>query len=303
MAVANNQNTTFVLLKYKQMLFLLLSICCSVAVGIIFKTSKRYAVVIPQVVMWNYVFAIALCYAFFSPDTATVNSTAPWAIYVPLMLLLPSIFLFLALSIKHMGIVKTDAAQRLSLFIPILAAWFIFKEDFTTLKIIALCVGFPAVLMILSKPDANQNKNWIYPAIVLTGFGIVDILFKQIALYTTLPYTTSLFVVFCGSFVVSTIAVITQLVSGRQKIGLINLAFGALVGIFNFGNILFYLKAHKAFAENPSTVFAAMNMGVIILGSLAGIIIFKEKLTKLNYAGLVLALGAIVLITLSQIYK
>ena len=52
---------------------------------------------------------------------------------------------------------------------------------------------------------------------------------------------------------------------------------GLILGLLNFGNILFYLKAHKALAENPSTVFAGMNMGVIILGSLAGILIFKEK--------------------------
>ncbi|ALM47436.1 transporter [Flavobacterium psychrophilum] len=285
------------------MLFLLLSICCSVAVGILFKISRRYNVTIPQVVTWNYVFAILLCYLFFSPDTSEVNTSSPWAIYAPLMLLMPSIFLFLALSIKHMGIVKTDTAQRLSLFIPILAAWFIFKEDFNTLKIIGLCVGFPAILMILSRQDTNKSNNWIYPAIVLIGFGIVDILFKQIALYTTLAYTTSLFIVFCGSLVVSAIAATIQIVSGKQKFGVVNLAFGALIGIFNFGNILFYLKAHKAFAENPSTVFAAMNMGVIILGSLAGIIIFKEKVTKLNYFGLFLALTAIVIITLSQIYK
>lgn len=285
------------------MLFLLLSICCSVAVGILFKISRRYNVTIPQVVTWNYVFAILLCYLFFSPDTSEVNVTSPWAIYASLMLLMPSIFLFLALSIKHMGIVKTDTAQRLSLFIPILAAWFIFKEDFNTLKIIGICVGFPAILMILSRQDTNKSNNWIYPAIVLTGFGIVDILFKQIALYTTLPYTTSLFIVFCGSLVVSAIAATIQIVSGKQKFGVVNLTFGALIGIFNFGNILFYLKAHKAFAENPSTVFAAMNMGVIILGSLAGVIIFNEKITKLNYFGLFLALTAIVIITLSQIYK
>jgi len=297
------QNTTFAVPKYKQMLFLLLSICCSVAVGIIFKTSRRYDVAIPQIIMWNYAFAITLCYFIFKPDVNTVNASALWGIYIPLMLLLPSIFLFLALSIKHMGIVKTDAAQRLSLFIPILAAWFIFKEDFNTLKIIALLVGFPAVLMILLKRDTNQNKSWIYPAIVLTGFGIIDILFKQIALYTTLPYPTSLFIVFCGSLAVSVIAVTIQIVSGKQKFGSINLFFGALVGLFNFGNIYFYLSAHKAFADNPSTVFASMNMGVIILGSLTGIIIFKEKLTKINYIGLCLALTAIVIITLSQISK
>jgi uncharacterized membrane protein len=75
-----------------------------------------------------------------------------------------------------------------------------------------------------------------------------------------------------------------------------------LVGAFNFGNILFYLKAHQAFAENPSTVFAAMNMGVIILGSLLGILVFKEKMSKRNYVGLALALVSIVLIALSQIY-
>jgi len=55
-------------------------------------------------------------------------------------------------------------------------------------------------------------------------------------------------------------------------------------------------------AQNPSTVFASMNMGVIILGSLIGIFVFKEKLNKLNYWGLFLALAAIILITLSKIY-
>lgn len=285
------------------MLFLLLSIFCSVSVGIIFKTSRRYGISISQVVMWNYVFALLFCYLFFSTDTAAVDSTAPWGIYVPLMLLLPSIFMFLAASINRMGIVKTDAAQRLSLFIPILAAWFIFKEDFNLLKLVGLGIGFSAILLILSKKDENTGKDWRYPAIVLVGFGVIDVLFKQIAIYTSLPYTTSLFVVFCGSLLVSTGIALYEILFRKQKIDIINFAFGSLVGIFNFGNIYFYLTAHKEFAENPSTVFAAMNMGVIVLGSLAGIFIFREKLSKLNFFGLAMALVAIVFITLSQIYK
>ncbi|MDD5150417.1 MAG: EamA/RhaT family transporter, partial [Flavobacterium sp.] len=51
---------------------------------------------------------------------------------------------------------------------------------------------------------------------------------------------------------------------------------------------------------NPSTVFAGMNMGVIIIGSLTGIFIFEEKLSIMNYLGLFFALVAIVLIVLSQ---
>jgi drug/metabolite transporter (DMT)-like permease len=86
----------------------------------------------------------------------------------------------------------------------------------------------------------------------------------------------------------------------KRKLKYQSILFGALVGLFNFGNILFYLKAHQSFAENPSTVFAGMNMGVIIIGSLTGIFVFKEKLSKMNFTGLFLALIAIVLIVMSQ---
>jgi drug/metabolite transporter (DMT)-like permease len=282
------------------MLFLILSIICSVTVGVLFKVARRYEISPVQIVAWNYVFALILCYFFFSPDVTDLVNLAPWRIYIPLGILLPAIFLFLAASIKQVGIVKTDAAQRLSLFIPILAAWLLFKEDFNTLKIVALLVAFPALLLILAKPSEKTENKWIYPAVVLLGFGIIDILFKQIALHTTLPYTTSLFVVFGIALFIMIGAVICDLIRTRIPLNFKNIFFGGLVGIFNFGNILFYLKAHKAFAENPSTVFAGMNMGVIVIGSLVGIFVFKEKLSKMNFAGLFLALIAIVLIVVSQ---
>ena len=60
------------------------------------------------------------------------------------------------------------------------------------------------------------------------------------------------------------------------------------------------MKAHRAMSNDPSTVFAAMNIGVIIFGSLIGILVFKEKLSKLNYLGLLLALLSIILITLAR---
>lgn len=285
------------------MLYLILSIICSVTVGVIFKMSRRHDVCTTQIVAWNYVIAIALTFMVFTPDVTIANADTPWEIYIPLMLLLPSVFMFLAASIKHMGIVKTDVAQRLSLFIPILAAWFIFKEDFNAYKIAGLAIGFPAIVLILLRKDQGEGRKWIFPAVVLLGFGIIDVLFKQIVLHTNLPYTTSLFIVFCGALVVSWAVVLYEIIAKHNRLQLINFGFGSIIGIFNFCNILFYLLAHKAFAENPSTVFAAMNMGVIVLGSLVGIIAFKERVAKLNYLGLIMALVAIVFITLSQIYK
>lgn len=287
------------------MLYLFLSIIFSVSVGILLKIAKRYSVDIVQVITVNYAFAIGLCYFSFSPDISVIDKSSPWEIYMPLAILLPSVFLILAASIKNMGIVKTDIAQRLALFIPILASYFIFQEQFSSLKIIGIAVAFPAMFLILSRnksTESNQNK-WIFPALVLLGFGIIDVFFKQIALQKSFPYTTSLFLVFCIAFVVSILFTVYSVLILKKKLQPINLIFGSILGLLNFGNILCYLKAHKAFSENPSTVFASMNMGVIILGSLAGILIFKEKVTAKNYIGIALALIAVILITISQIQK
>ncbi len=284
------------------MIYIILSICCSVTVAILLKLAKRYQISIIQAVTVNYLAALSLCFLFFKPDVKLVTNSAPWPIYIALAVLLPSIFLFLAASVKNLGIVKTDIAQRLSLFIPILAAYFIFKEDFNDYKIIGLAIGFVAIILtFLRKSDHKEGKgNLLYPIMVFVGFGVIDVLFKQIALYKELPYTTSLFTVFCLSFVVSLLIVIIMVISGKIKLQLVNVVCGLILGFFNFGNILFYMKAHKALAENPSTVFAAMNLGVIIVGTLIGIIAFKEKLSKLNYAGIVLAIAAVIFITLSQ---
>ena len=157
------------------------------------------------------------------------------------------------------------------------------------------------MFFILSKPTTVANSDWKYPILVFLGFGTIDILFKKIALYTDVPYTTSLFIVFLLSLLVISVIVFYRYLTQNESFQIKNVGFGLLVGICNFGNILFYLKAHKNFAESPSTVFAGMNMGVIILGSLIGIFAFNEKLLKRNYIGLVLALVSIILIVMAQL--
>lgn len=282
------------------MLYLVLSIICSVTVGVLFKIARKNIRSTIQIVASNYVFALILCYFSFHPDFTKLQSDTPWIIYAALGILLPTVFLFLVASIKHMGIVKTDAAQRLSLFIPILAAWLLFKEDFSVIKIIAFLIGFPALLLILTKPSEKAQNKWEYPVVVFIGFGVIDILFKQIASYTALPYTTSLFFVFVIAMSIMFFVVAYEIVFRKVKLDPKSILFGALVGIVNFGNILFYLKAHQEFSQNPSTVFGGMNMGVIIIGSIIGVLVFKEKLSKWNYLGLLFALLAIVLIAISQ---
>lgn len=286
------------------MLFLLISICCSVTVAVLLKLAKRYKINIVQTVTWNYLFAIGLSCFFFKPSLTDLSAANSSPLYLYLGILLPAVFWLLARSVRNIGMVKTDIAQRLSLFIPILAAYFIFGERFNVLKISGVSIGFIAIFFTLYKSGSSKEtgKNWIYPLLVFVGFGIIDVLFKRVAQLKEIPYTSSLTLVFMISFILSLSSIIYLSAVKKQKLELINFICGCILGFFNFGNILFYMKAHRAMSESPTTVFAGMNMGVIIIGSLIGIIFFKEKLNKINYIGLGLALTAIILISLSFYY-
>jgi len=283
------------------MWFVILSVICSVTVGIFLKVAKRFQLNIFQIITFNYFSALLLTYFTYQPNLVIEQKSVPYALFISLAFLLPIVFFIQAKSIKLTGIVKTDIAQRLSLFIPLIASYYLFNEIFSSLKIIGFVVGFSAIFFTLNKKSESKSNNWVYPLLVLLGFGIIDILFKKVAVFKEFSFTTSLFLIFCGAFIVSILFLIGKIIVQKEKLEMKNVLWGLALGILNFGNILFYLKAHKALAENPSTVFAGMNMGVIILGSLAGILLFKEKMTKWNYFGVLLAIISIIIITLSQL--
>lgn len=286
------------------MIYLILSIICSVTVGVMLKLAKRYQINITQAITWNYLFAICLSLMCFKPDLGSISIENISPIYWTLGILLPSIFVFLAFAVRNAGLARTDIAQRLSLFISLSAAYFLFKENFDRYKEVGVVFGFAAIIFTMyRKSDRTSSKrSWLYLLLVFLGFGAVDVLFKMVSQITEIPYTTSLFIIYCIAFVLSFAYLMYLVITKKTKLQLINFFCGCILGIFNFGNILFYLRAHREMSENPSTVFAAMNMGVIVAGTLIGVFIFREKLSKWNYLGLVLALVAIVLITLSKIY-
>lgn len=284
------------------MWFVILSVICSVTVGIFLKIAKRFQLNIFQIITFNYFSALLLTFLTYQPELTFKEKTIPYTLFLGLAILLPIVFLIQAKSIKEVGIVKTDIAQRLSLFIPLTASYFLFNETFSQLKIIGFTVGFSAIFFTLNKKSENKSDSWVYPLLVLLGFGIIDILFKKVAVFKDFSFTTSLFIIFCGAFIISILFLIGKILVQKEKLESKNILWGLALGILNFGNILFYLKAHKALSENPSTVFAGMNMGVIILGSLTGILLFKEKMTKWNYLGILLAIISIIFITFSQFY-
>ncbi len=280
------------------MIYIFISVCFSVFVSILLKLARRYNIDTKQAITWNYSIAGLLTWLIYRPALPPLN-TGLMPAYITLGILLPSLFVILALSVRFTGIVRTDVAQRLSLFIPVLAAFLIFGEDYSPVKIAGIILAFIAIGFSIpwQKKEKKISPSWIYPVIVFVGMGLIDILFKQIARTQAIPFTSSLFIVFILAFLFSLTGLIYLYFIKKTRFSLINLICGWILGIANFGNILFYLKAHQALSNSPAMVFSAMNIGVIVLGSLVGVLIFREKLSRLNYVGILLALISILLIS------
>ncbi|WP_240768493.1 EamA/RhaT family transporter [Olivibacter sp. XZL3] len=253
-------------------------------------------------IAWNYPVAVLLSYHYLEPDLNHFSfAEAPLATYLILGLLLPSLFVIIAGSIRYSGIVRTEVAQRLSLFIPLLAAFFIFNEHPSVTKLVGVAVGLVAIACSIKWQKRTEHtlgsKNaWRYPLMVFFGMGIIDILFKHIAQYQAVSYKTSIFLVFVLCVLVSFLYIGFLAISKREKFSLSGTLWGLALGLFNFGNILFYMKAHQALPNNPSIVFSGMNIGVIVVGAIVGLFLFKEKLSTLNKVGLLLAVISVVII-------
>lgn len=280
------------------MLFILLAILCSVLVSVMLKLARRHGIDVGQAIAWNYVSTSVLTALVFHPPLAALQRPdAPWLGFIGLGLLLPLIFLALAASVRHAGIVRSDAAQRLSLVISLLSAFVLFGETLSALKLAAIALGLLALGCMVWRGETTAGEDrraWLWPLVVFGGFAAIDILFKRVA-QAGAPFAASLQAAFALALVVSFAVQLGRRLAGSVRFTLRDAGAGLLLGLVNFGNIVFYVRAHQALADRPSLVFAGMNLGVVALGALVGTLMFREKLSRLNVIGVALAIVSIVL--------
>jgi drug/metabolite transporter (DMT)-like permease len=284
-------------------IYVLLSVICSVLVSVLLKLARRFQIDIGQAIAWNYAVAGALTTLLLQPSLATLREpAAPWLALAGLGVLLPTIFLALGASVRHAGIVRSDTAQRLSLLISLLAAFVLFGEQLNELKVAGIALGLLALLCMVWRNGQGTADGgiagWLYPLLVLGGFGAIDILFKRVAL-AGVPLGASLQAMFALALLVAFALQLWRRLRGRTRFTMRSVLGGVALGLANFGNILFYLRGHRALPQHPALVFASMNIGVVALGALVGVLLFRERLSRLNLGGVLLALLAIVLIARS----
>ena len=280
--------------------YLILAVLCSVSVSVLLKVARSKNIVIEQAIAFNYIVALGLCFGLLKPDFKGLGVVEYMAqsegmpIFLSLGVLLPSVFMFMSRAVEYAGIVRADAAQRLALFLQIIAAVLLFNEPLSQLRIAGVIVAFGALFCLLAKPaGAMQSalKGSLFLALVWLGYGVTGILFKQMAKMGN-AFPNTLFI----SFALAAVLIFAVLLFKRTQWTAPSLLGGIILGCLNFFNILFYIRAHQHFHDSPTIVFAGMDLGVICLGALTGALVFKEKISKINGLGILLGLMAIVLL-------
>ena len=282
------------------MIYLTIAVLCSVAVSVLLKVLRQKNIDIRQTIVAGYPVAFLLTWVLLKPEISEVSTlNDEWGIIIALGVLLPAVFILLGRAIEAVGMVATDAAQRLSLIIPIVAAFLLFGEVLTGMRIFGLALGFLALAALIYRPQhADVSKKakltplWLFG--VWAGYGIIDILFKQVAKHGT-AFPLTLFV----SFGVAGLLLLIYLLVMRVRWQGNALMAGLLLGALNMGNIYAYVRAHQVLSDSPSIVFTGMNVGVIAVATLIGVGVFKEPLNRMNILGLVLAIGCVIVLFLT----
>lgn len=286
------------------MIYIALSVVCSVVVSVLLKLVPRFDVDVRQAIAGNYLVATLLTLGLLEPHPELLLlpvAHPAWRVLLALGVLLPAMFWVLAWSVRRVGVVLTDAAQRLSLLLPLVAAFTLFGEVLTLHKGIGMAIGLAAIACIVVRAVPRDHarcgaSGWWLPLVVFAGMGAIDILFKRVAQLTGTPFQDVLLATFVLAFVLAMLAIAWLYARGRARWRWRNAGGALLLGVFNFGNILFYVQAHRHLANDPALVFSAMNIGVIVVAALVGVWAFRERLGWLNRIGLALAVVAVLVL-------
>ena len=269
---------------------------------IVFKMFERYKVDNLQGLIVNYLTAAGCSYFFLEQDFSLNHVLNSEWIYHAMIIgtLFIIVFNFYAFGTQKVGISVTTVSNKMSLIIPVFAALILYpNEEFTSLKGIAFFLALVGIyLSSTKKGKLSFNKKYLWLIIlVFVGQGISDAIFNDFAQSFKEVLEKESYLFFMTLFFFASISGILIL-SGKSIISnntlqLKSLFWGIIFGIPNFFSLVFFLKALNDPELSSSIVFPLVSMGVIVSSSIIGMILFKEKLSKNNWIGILLSICAI----------
>lgn len=283
------------------MIYLLLSILSSSIIFITFKLTERFNTNLIKLITVNYLVATILGFSFNQHTVSFGILTSKWlpfALVIGVSFIL--MFFLIGYSTRKSGVAVTTIASKMSMVFPVLFSMLYFSEKSSVLKISGLILAAVAVFLSSYRP-INKSKGFLLfllPILIFIGSGITDSIVKY-AQSNYIPNNISLLfsaVVFSTALVLGLIYNLVKHKSISACFSLAEIIGGTILGTANFGSLYFFILALNNSKLDSSIVFGLNNICIVLLSVAIGSVIFKEKLTKVNFAGIILALIAILIL-------
>ncbi len=289
------------------MIALALSIFSSTMIFVVFKLFSKFKINTLHAIIVNYITA-CFCGVYFQQNTVDI-SAIPSYNWFPFALVLGVLFItvfnLMAITTQRSGLSVVSVATKMSVVIPILFGLLYYKESLGFFKTSGILLALVSVYLASVKTKDGlkiKPSNIIFPVLVFIGSGTID---------TTLKYLEGEYIakndipifsatIYAMAAVIGFFILMYQAVKGKFKFQFKNILGGIALGIPNYFSVYFLVKALRSDIYDSSGIFTLNNVLIVMLSTIIGILLFKEKLLLKNWIGILLAVLSILLIALEK---
>lgn len=276
--------------------FLLLAVFSSAMVSIVMRLSTDKISANLSMLAANYLICSVLgaIYGGFElvmPQAAGFSLTV-WLGLISGVLYLAGLILFQTNTRKN-GIVLSSVFMKLGLLVPIVASVLVFHEEPTVSQIAGFCLAIFAIVLINMKKEADGKAFGFGLILMLLCSGTADVMAKIFDVFVPQKLSALyLFYTFFTAFVLCMVLVLRN----KERPGLGELLYGTLIGVPNFFAAKFLLGA---LTKLPAVVvYPSFSVGTMLLVTLTGVAVFRERLSRGQWVALAAIIVALVLLNI-----
>ena len=280
----------------KKMINLLLAIASSSLVSIVMRASEKYTKGNHGMLAVNYVICVIMA-AFYSgfenllPKAEGIGFTLGLGAVTGVIYLVG--LLLVQLNIQKNGVVLTSIFQKLGLLVQLLISIVFFKEQPQLIQIFGILLCLIAIVMINFEKGQTAIGFKLGLFLILLNSGLCDGMSK---VHEELgnPVLADHFLLY--TFGVALILCVTLIVVKKESFGLKDIGFGILLGVPNYFSASFLLKTLNDL--EAVIVFPTFSVATVVVISMTGVLVFKEKLSKKQWIGMGIILVALILLNI-----
>jgi drug/metabolite transporter (DMT)-like permease len=274
----------------------------------VFKLFSQFKINTLHAIVVNYFVACASgIIAYSKPIIISEIPQYDWFYYtLGLGALFIIVFNLMAITTQRSGLSVVSVATKMSVVIPVLFGLWYYKDSLGPYKAVGIILALVAVYLASVKKKNGlkiQPKNLIFPILVFLGSGIIDTSIKYLegsfVAETDVPLFSA--TIFSAAFSIGIVILCVQKARGKFQFQWKNILGGIALGIPNYYSIYFLVKALRSGLFDSSGIFTVNNVAIVMLSTVVGIVLFKERLLLKNWIGIMLAIVSIFLIALEKL--